>query len=157
MIYARELIEGSNVVISCREKFRQVSIRWHRFFEFGSAGSAGSSPDSGQKRKRSLEDDLQHAQMARWKRLKEVDIQDELKQMLGDKAEFRGLQKSALKAIMSNKSPILVIMGTGAGKSLLFQLPAYSQKSGTTVVIVPLKSLERSMHERCHKAGILCI
>lgn len=77
--------------------------------------------------------------------------------MLGDEAEFRGLQKPALEAIMKNKSPILVVIGTGAGKSLLFQLLARSQKSGTTVVIVPLKSLERSLHERCHKAGISCI
>jgi len=46
--------------------------------------------------------------------------------MLGDQAEFRGLQKPALEAIMENKSPILVIIGTGAGKSLLFQLPARS-------------------------------
>jgi superfamily II DNA helicase RecQ len=58
--------------------------------------------------------------MARWKQLQTVDIQEELKQMLGDEAEFRGLQKLALEAIMKNKSPILVVMGTGAGKSLLF-------------------------------------
>jgi ATP-dependent helicase YprA (DUF1998 family) len=55
--------------------------------------------------------------MARWKRLRTVDIHEELKQMLGDNAEFRGLQKPALEAIMSGKSPILVTMGTGAGKS----------------------------------------
>ena len=40
--------------------------------------------------------------------------------MLGDKAEFRGLQKLALEAIIENKSPILVIIGIGVGKSLLF-------------------------------------
>ena len=77
--------------------------------------------------------------------------------MLGEQAKFRGLQKPALEAIMRNESPILVVMGTGAGKSLLFQLPAHSQKSGTTVVIVPLKSLEKSLHKRCQKAGISCI
>lgn len=154
MIYARELMEGDNVVIGRREKFRQVSIEWHKFFQFESA----KTMDSTQKRKRqSLDDDIQHAQIARWKRLKTVDIQEELKQMLGDNAEFRGEQKPALEAIMANKSPILVVMGTGAGKSLLFQLPARSQKSGTTVVIVPLKSLERNLHERCQKAGISCI
>jgi superfamily II DNA helicase RecQ len=71
-----------------------------------------------------------------------------------DKAEFRGLQKSALEAIISSKSPILVIIGTGASKSLLFQLLARSQKLGTTVVIVLLKSLERSLHKQCQKAGI---
>jgi len=156
MIYARELIEGSNVVIGRWEKFWHVSNKWHKFLQFVLA--KGYSIDVGQKRKRqSLEDDMQHAQMARWKRLQTVDMQDELRQMYGDKAEFRRLQKSALEAIMSNKSPILVIMGTGAGKSLLFQLPARSQKSGSIVVIVLLKSLERSLHQRCQEAGILCI
>ncbi|KAH7383388.1 P-loop containing nucleoside triphosphate hydrolase protein [Cadophora sp. MPI-SDFR-AT-0126] len=48
-------------------------------------------------------------------------------------------------------------MGTGAGKSLLLQLPARSQKSGTTVVVVLLKTLERDLHERCYKAGISSI
>jgi len=100
---------------------------------------------------------MQEVRRARWKRLRKVDIKQELKEMLGEEAEFRGLQKPALEAIMRNESPILVIMGTGAGKSLLFQLPAHSQKSGTTVVIVPLKSLEKSLHERCQKAGISCI
>src|SRR5579862_5326814 len=106
--------------------------------------------DAGRKRKRtSLDDDMQQAQMAWWKRLQTVKIHEELKQMLGDEAEFCGLQKLALKAIMSNKSPILVIIGIRAGKSLLFQLPARSQKSRTIVVIVLLKSLERSLHDRC--------
>jgi len=112
---------------------------------------------AGCKRKRADDDDMQEVRHAQWKRLREVDIHEELKQMLGDQATFRGLQESALKAIMRNESPILVIIGTGAGKSLLFQLPAHSQKSGTTVVIVPLKSLEKSLHERCQKAGISCI
>ena len=100
---------------------------------------------------------MQEVQRARWKRLRDVDIKEELKHMLGEQAQFRGLQEPAIKAIMRGESPILVVMGTGAGKSMLFQLPARSQKSGTTVVIVPLKSLEKSLHERCQKAGISCI
>jgi superfamily II DNA helicase RecQ len=152
MIYARELMEGDNVVIGCREKFRHVSIEWHKFFQLVSAGAIDA-----QKRLRSLDNDIQPAQMARWKQLQIIDIREELSQMLGDNAEFRELQKPALEAIMKTKSPILVVMGIGAGKSLLFQLPAHSQKSGTTVAIVPLKSLEHSLHERCHKAGISCI
>src|SRR5208282_2718273 len=142
-----------NAVISRREQFRQVSNAWHKFLQFGSAHNG-----IGCKRKRSADDDgMQEVRQARWKRLRDVDIKEELKHMLGEQAKFRGLQEPALKAIMRGESPILVIMGTGAGKSLLFQLPARSQKSGTTIVIVPLKSLERSMHERCQKAGISCI
>ena len=112
-------------------------------------GSAHDSLGVGCKRKQGAEDDIEEVQRARWKRLREVDIKEELKHMLGEQAKFQGLQKPALEAIMRNESPILVVIGTGAGKSLLFQLPAHSQKSGTTVVIVPLKSLEKSLHERC--------
>jgi hypothetical protein len=39
---------------------------------------------------------------------------------------------------MKNKSPILVIIGTRAGKSLLFILPAKSVSTRTTVVIILL-------------------
>ena len=47
---------------------------------------------NGQKRKRvTLEGNTKDAQMVRWKRLQTVDIQEELKQMLGDEVEFRGL------------------------------------------------------------------
>jgi superfamily II DNA helicase RecQ len=49
-----------------------------------------------------------------------VDIKEELRHMLGEQAEFRGLQELALKAIIRNKSLILVVIGTGASKSLLF-------------------------------------
>jgi superfamily II DNA helicase RecQ len=56
----------------------------------------------------------------RWKRLREVDIKEELKRMMGEQAQFRGLQEPALEAIMRNESPILVVIGTRAGKSLLF-------------------------------------
>jgi len=153
MVYARELMEGGDAVVGRREKFRQISMTWHKFLQFGSACREWSSG----KRKRAAEDDMQEVQRARWKRLKEVDIKQQLKEMLGDEARFRGLQEPALKAIMKRESPILVIMGTGAGKSILFQLPARSQKSGTTVVIIPLKSLEKSLHKRCQQAGISCI
>jgi thiosulfate reductase cytochrome b subunit len=54
------------------------------------------------------------------KRLSKVDIHEELKQMLGKQVKFKGLQKLALKAIVRNKSPILVILGIGASKSLMF-------------------------------------
>ena len=122
MIYARELMEGNDMVVSRREKFRHISQEWHKFWQFGSTGTnTEASVNAGQKRKReTLEGSMQNAQMARWKRLQTVDIREEMKQMLGDDAEFRGLQEPALEAIMKNKSPILVVMGTGAGKSLLF-------------------------------------
>jgi hypothetical protein len=52
---------------------------------------------------------------------------------------FRPRQLDIIKAIMSNQN-VFVIMPTGGGKSLLFQLPAVLCK-GVTVVISPLLSL----------------
>jgi superfamily II DNA helicase RecQ len=52
--------------------------------------------------------------------LQEVDIKEELKHMLREQAKFRGLQELALEAIIKNESLILVVIGIGASKSLLF-------------------------------------
>ncbi|KFZ18550.1 hypothetical protein V501_01161 [Pseudogymnoascus sp. VKM F-4519 (FW-2642)] len=120
--------------------------------------SEADETKSGVKRKREDgEDDIPSVEMIRWKRLREVDIRQQLKEMIRPEAEFRGQQEPALRAIMKGVSPVLVIMGTGGGKTMLFQLPACSQKGGTTIVIVPLKSLEESLHERCMELGISSI
>lgn len=40
---------------------------------------------------------------------------------------------------------------------MLFQLPAQSQKGGTTIVVVLLKSLEESLHKQYMELGISSI
>ncbi len=52
---------------------------------------------------------------------------------------FRPIQKEAIKAI-SDKEDILVILPTGSGKSLIYQLPSLLIP-GTTIVISPLIAL----------------
>ena len=69
--------------------------------------------------------------------------------MLGGEAWFRGLQEPVLQAIIKHKSLILVIIGTKAGKSLLFMLPARSISSRTTVVISPLVLLQDNLVNQC--------
>ncbi|KAH8688030.1 hypothetical protein GQ44DRAFT_638423, partial [Phaeosphaeriaceae sp. PMI808] len=54
------------------------------------------------------------------------------------------------------KSPIVVIIAIGAGKSITFMLLA-SCSTGVTVVIVPLLSLKGHMKDRCTKAEINCV
>jgi superfamily II DNA helicase RecQ len=72
--------------------------------------------------------------------------------------EFRGVQKPALKAIMDQKSPIVVVMGIGGGKSLLFMVPARAMGlQGITVVIVPLVSVRGDLSRRCESVGIECV
>ncbi|HZG01347.1 MAG TPA: DEAD/DEAH box helicase, partial [Chitinophagales bacterium] len=53
--------------------------------------------------------------------------------------QFRGLQHDVIDAAMHNQNA-LVVMPTGAGKSLCYQLPAL-MKDGLTVVVSPLIAL----------------
>lgn len=57
---------------------------------------------------------------------------------------------------MINKSPVIVIIGTGGGKSLCFMLPAANCPGGVTVVVVLLVSLLGDIVLRCRKLGIIC-
>ena len=59
----------------------------------------------------------------------------------------------AIKAIMWQKSPVVVVMGTNAGKSILFILPV-SCSIGVTVVVIPLISLRGDIKRQYKKAGI---
>ncbi|KAH6691770.1 hypothetical protein BKA61DRAFT_625137 [Leptodontidium sp. MPI-SDFR-AT-0119] len=119
-------MENRDTVVGRRGKFRNVSEGWHKFLNFT---SSHEDPRPKTKRKRpTIGDDMHDAQIARWKRLKTVDIHSELQSIVGGGATFRGKQEEALRVIIAHASPILIVMGTGAGKSLLFQLPARSQK-----------------------------
>ncbi len=100
---------------------------------------------------------MQDAQLAWQKRLRGVDIYAELEKMLGSEARFRGLQEPVLQAIIKHQSPIVAVIGTGARKTLLFQLLAKSMSSRTMVVISLLVSLQDHIVERCQQAGISCV
>ena len=56
-------------------------------------------------------------------------------------AEFRALQEAAVQAAVENRD-VLVVMPTGAGKSLCFQLPSVISV-GVTLVVSPLVALMR--------------
>jgi superfamily II DNA helicase RecQ len=61
-----------------------------------------------------------------------------------------------MQTIQQGKSPIVVIMPTGSGKSMLFMLPAFVQVGGMTIVMVPLKALRADMVVRCGELNIRC-
>ena len=71
----------------------------------------------------------------------EIDIHKELKKYFGFN-QFRGLQEQVIKSILSKKNSF-VIMPTGGGKSLCYQLPALVQE-GTAIVVSPLIALMKN-------------
>ena len=140
-----------------QDMFRQVSQEWHRFLQFGSS-IQGFGIKAGMKRPRSEWEHIgREVQFRRFKQMCHVNIHAKLKELMGEKAEFRGLQEKTMHAIMTGQSPIVNIMATGEGKSMLFMLPAYCVSGGTTVVIVPLCSLQEDLERRCREARIECV
>lgn len=156
MIYARAILEAPGEVASMRQQYRAASEGWHRLLQFASTLGAP-------KRKRGWEREDQEAGFRRWKRLRQINVYDQLERVVGAGARFRGVQEEAIKAIMGGQGPILAVMGTGGGKSLLFMLPAACSAAtagggslGMTVVVVPLISLREDLKRRCEEAGIAC-
>ena len=72
---------------------------------------------------------------------KDIDIHKALKQYFGF-SKFKGLQEGVIKSIMNNDDTF-VIMPTGGGKSLCYQLPALI-KDGTAIVVSPLIALMKN-------------
>jgi len=80
-----------------------------------------------------------------------LDIKTALKQVFGfDK--FRGNQDTIINNLMSGKNTF-VIMPTGAGKSLCYQLPAIVQE-GTAIVISPLIALMKNQVDLLNGVGV---
>ena len=71
----------------------------------------------------------------------EIDIHKELKKYFGFN-QFKGLQEQVIKSIL-NQQNTFVIMPTGGGKSLCYQLPALIQE-GTAIVVSPLIALMKN-------------
>jgi hypothetical protein len=67
-----------------------------------------------------------------------------LAQLHGDQAKFLSVeQQQALYLVLARDRDLLVVLPTGGGKSLLFQLPPLIEKGLTTIVVVPFVALKQ--------------
>ncbi|MBU2996551.1 DNA helicase RecQ [Cellulophaga baltica] len=73
--------------------------------------------------------------------LSDINLHSSLKKYFGF-SKFKGLQESVVKSILDGKN-CFVIMPTGGGKSLCYQLPALMQE-GTAIVVSPLIALMKN-------------
>ena len=73
--------------------------------------------------------------------IKEIDLHEALKKYFGF-SKFKGLQEPVIKSIIEGNDTF-VIMPTGGGKSLCYQLPALV-KEGTAIVVSPLIALMKN-------------
>ena len=70
-----------------------------------------------------------------------VELQDALKKYFGF-SQFKGLQEKVIKSLLEGHNTF-VVMPTGGGKSLCYQLPALVQE-GTAIVVSPLIALMKN-------------
>ena len=78
-------------------------------------------------------------------------LRDKLKEVFGY-GQFRGTQEVIIQNILSGQNTF-VIMPTGAGKSLCYQLPAL-MLDGTAIVISPLIALMKNQVDQLNALGI---
>ena len=69
------------------------------------------------------------------------DLHEALRAFFGYTA-FRPLQLEAIKATLARRD-CLAVLSTGAGKSLVYQLPVAAKDNAITVVVCPLIALAR--------------
>jgi len=70
-----------------------------------------------------------------------IDLKENLKKYFGF-SKFKGLQKKAIESLIDGKNTF-VVMPTGGGKSLIYQLPALMM-GGTAIVVSPLIALMKN-------------
>lgn len=148
------------------QEFIYASETWHDFIE---AVRVFSGSRKGVKHERGASDGILvqplpkriatrglRAQCRRHWTMREA--KDGLQQMYGPNAKYRTVkQEEAMQAVVSGLTPVVVILGTGEGKSLLYMLPQRLPGAGITVLLVPLIALKEDTIRKCRAMGIECV
>ena len=145
------------------DAFRVLSTAWHRFL--GVDGQAMEHDEPRLQRKRRMRESISGLAMLPKEKAVQVEdrrataVQRALQKVLGKQdVGFRSVeQEQALNAVLDKQTPLVVILPTGGGKSLLFTVPACVEEVGVTVVVVPYRALIEDLVSRISSAGVDCI
>ncbi|MCN0155273.1 RecQ family DEAD/DEAH box helicase [Salinispora arenicola] len=153
MVYGRDSMEFTGSTTMRRLKFRASSMDWHQFLGFTTEAATVLG-----KRVNPWEAQAADHQVQRREQLQATHMEQALQRMTGrGEIRFRGVQQPAMQAIQDGASPVVAVMPTGGGKSVLFMLPAFVAPGGCTIVVVPLISLRADLMQRCQQLGIRCV
>ncbi|TMC15887.1 MAG: DEAD/DEAH box helicase, partial [Chloroflexi bacterium] len=131
--------------------FRDVSRRWHSFLKLESKGK--------RTKKRSNDREIEGQLMKRTQfKVTMKEVREQLKNLYGANGTFKSKEQEAgMQAITNNASPLIIILPTGGGKSLLFMMPTKLKGARTTIVVIPFIALIDDMLKRCKNADISCV
>lgn len=145
------------------DAFRALSIAWHRFLGVDGQTAEHEQPTPQQKRR--MRESM--SGLAILPKQKAVQVEDRRaiavhktlqKVLCKQDVSFRSIeQEQALYAVLDKQTPLVVVLPTGGGKSLLFTLPACVEETGVTVVVVPYRALIKDLVRRIRDAGVDCI
>jgi hypothetical protein len=133
--------------------YRTSSLVWHKFLGFPSTrdGWDGLSTDV----PRPFNDTIEEQYARRKSELAATDIDAALTQLYeNNDVQYRGKQREAVEQVMRGASPLIAVLPTGTGKSVLFMLPAHCNPASVTVVITPLLLLRLDISRRCKEVNL---
>jgi superfamily II DNA helicase RecQ len=96
-----------------QERFKKASKHWHRFLEFPLAVQ-GRATEQEREREGAA------GRERKWEGFRRVNLSQKLREIKGEGAQFRGKQREALRAMIGVSAQVVVVMGTGSGKSILY-------------------------------------
>ncbi|KAM0700963.1 hypothetical protein Q7P35_000825 [Cladosporium inversicolor] len=161
------------------DTFRLLSWQWHEFLELASYGRKGQKRGVDARRMSGLTTPPTIAQLEASpllyrltalfssqeiqgsRAVGEEEIKKAMRKVLGceEVAFWSKEQREALQVIVSSeqRTPLVVVLPTGGGKSLLFMAPACLDNPGVTIVVVPYRALVNNLVITARTARIDCI
>jgi superfamily II DNA helicase RecQ len=88
-----------------------------------------------------------------------VAIERAMHQLFGDgPVRFNSReQEEGLHAVLRHETPVVVVLPTGGGKTLLAMVPALLDPEGVTIMVAPFRALVDNMVDRFRGAGVNCL